>query len=372
MRAAGEGVGHPVDLVEGRVIAGKYRLERCIGQGAMGSVWGARHLGLDAPVALKFMSPDLIASAQAVSRFGREAVAAARLRSPHVVQILDHGVDQGEPFIAMEWLEGEDLGARLRRTGRLSLREAAVIVTQAAKALRVAQDEGVVHRDLKPSNIFLARVHGEEIVKLLDFGVAKLRPAGGVGAANATATGALLGTPNYMSPEQVRGSKQIDHRSDLWSLGIILYYAITGRMPFTGASVGDVLVRICTQPLEPPTCVAFDLPPAVDWFFQRACAREPEQRYQTATELAAAFVTLAEGRQAGAPEGAGPPVSIRGPERPPGAVPIPVYYVPMRVAAPQRGVPMAAMLLALLVVLILALVASKSFEQHVQQILNDI
>ena len=355
------------------MIAGKYRLERCIGQGAMGSVWGARHLALDLPVAVKFMTPELVESAQAVARFEREAVAAARLRSPHVVQVLDHGVDDGAPFIAMEWLEGEDLGARLRRVGRLSLRDAATIATQAAKALRAAQDEGVVHRDLKPSNIFLARVHGEEIVKLLDFGVAKVRPPAAEVAASvdATATGALLGTPNYMSPEQVRGSKLIDHRSDIWSLGIILYYAITGRMPFTGASMGDVLVKICTQPLEPPTCVVLDLPPAVDWFFQRACAQSPDQRYQTATELAVAFATLAEGRPATGPDevrtvqsaGVARPISWGGARSP-------VYYVPIQGPAPKKGPSLAAILLALLVILVLGLSASQTFEREVKQFME--
>ena len=355
------------------MIAGKYRLERCIGQGAMGSVWGARHLTLDLPVAVKFMTPELVESAQAVARFEREAVAAARLRSPHVVQVLDHGLDDGAPFIAMEWLDGEDLGARLRRVGRLSLRDAATIATQAAKALRAAQDEGVVHRDLKPSNIFLARVHGEEIVKLLDFGVAKVRPPAAEAAASfdATATGALLGTPNYMSPEQVRGSKQIDHRSDIWSLGIILYYAITGKMPFTGASMGDVLVKICTQPLEPPTCVALDLPPAVDWFFQRACAQNPEQRYQTATELAVAFATLAEGRSTTGPGAVGPPASV-GSARSisGGGAPGPVFFVPTRGAAPKKGLPPAAILLGLLVILVLALFASQAFEREVKRIMD--
>jgi serine/threonine-protein kinase len=358
-----------MDLHEGRVIAGKFRLERCIGVGAMGSVWGARHLGLNAPVAIKFMSPDLLGSAMAVSRFGREAQAAAQLRSPHVVQILDHGVDEDMPFIAMEWLEGEDLGARLHRVDRLTLREAAVIATQAAKALQAAQEAGIVHRDLKPSNIFLARVHGEEIVKLLDFGVAKVNriAEGGLEGANATATGALIGTPNYMSPEQVRGSKNVDHRSDVWALGVILYYAITGKMPFMGASVGDVLIKVCTQPLEPPSCIVLDLPPAVDWFFQRACAHNPDHRYQTATELAAAFSALAEGRPAAAPGGGiAPPPSAGAP-----VAPAPVFYVPSR--TPERkGTPPAVILLCLVAIAILALLASKAFEREVEHFMNNL
>ncbi|MCC6554791.1 MAG: serine/threonine protein kinase [Polyangiaceae bacterium] len=356
-----------MELIEGRVIAGKFRLERRIGQGAMGEVWGARHLALDAPVALKFMSPELVASAQAVARFEREAVAAARLRSPHVVQVLDHGVDEGTPFIAMEWLEGEDLAHRLRRLGRLSLREASAVATQVAKALSAAQREGIVHRDLKPSNVFLASVHGEEIVKLLDFGVAKVRSPDGEPSAAATATGALVGTPHYMSPEQIKGSKDVDHRSDVWSLGVILYHAITGRMPFTGDTMGDVLVKVCTQPLEPPTCVVFDLAPAVDWFFQRACARDPAQRYQTATELAAAFAALAEGRAA--PGALGPAAQGAGAQRPRGGS---VYFVPNPSPAPRKGTPMWVILFALLMVLVLALAFGQVFERAVKTIMEGI
>ncbi|MFO0761929.1 MAG: serine/threonine-protein kinase, partial [Byssovorax sp.] len=190
-------------LASGAVIAGKYRLEREIGRGGMGSVWAARHLTLDTPVALKFIDPDASAE-DAHLRFEREAKAAAQLRSPHVVQILDHGLDhrpEGElPYIAMELLDGEDLSERLRRRGRLSIPEAANIFGQAAKALRRAHDAGVIHRDLKPSNIFLARFDDDEVVKLLDFGVAKLR-RGEMDPQNpATQTGVIFGSPTYMSP----------------------------------------------------------------------------------------------------------------------------------------------------------------------------
>ena len=279
----------------GQVIAGKFRLERCIGRGAMGSIWGARHLSLNAPVALKFMSPTLVHDPMALARFGREAEAAARIRSPHVVQVLDHGVDRGAPFIVMEWLDGEDLGARLRRVHRLSLAQAAALVTQATRALGAAHQAGVIHRDLKPSNVFLARVHDEETVKLLDFGVAKLASPMAGASTEATATGAMVGTPDYMSPEQVKGSKLLDHRADLWSLGVILYVALTGRKPFPGDSLGEVILRICTAPLTPPSALVPELPPTMDLFFARACAREPADRFQSAAELSAAFLAVVQG-----------------------------------------------------------------------------
>jgi len=297
-----------LDLVAGQIVAGRFRLERRIGLGSMGSVWGARHLGLNAPVALKFMSHALAGDPVALARFEREAQAAARIRSPHVVQVLDHGIDDGTPFIAMEWLEGEDLGARLRRAGCLSLPEAAGLAVQAARALRAAHEAGVIHRDLKPSNIFLARVDGEEVVKLLDFGVAKVALEPHRPASEATATGALVGTPDYMSPEQVRGSKQLDHRTDLWSLGVILYLALTGKKPFAGESLGEVIIKICTAPITPATTFVVSLPPTVDWFFEVACARDPARRFQSASDMAAAFAALAQGRPVPAPGEAPPSV----------------------------------------------------------------
>jgi serine/threonine-protein kinase len=355
-----------VDPLEGQVIAGKFRLEECIGQGSMGSVWGARHLGLNVPVALKFMSADLVNQPRALARFEREAQAAARIRSPHVVQVLDHGVDGGTPFIVMEWLEGEDLGARLRRVGRLTLQDASIIATQAAKALRAAHDAGVIHRDLKPSNIFLARVQGEEVVKLLDFGVAKVEPATARPTGDGTATGALVGTPEYMSPEQVRGSKEIDGRSDVWSLGVILYVAITGKRPFRGDTLGEVMINVCTAPLPPPSTLVFDLPPVVDWFFDRACARDPANRFQSATDLAAAFGQLAQGRGAPAAGAPGPGAAgARGADPPSGG---PIVFIPgsMRtrtvVRNPRTLTPLTIVLLAMIFIMLFVALGQKWIE----------
>jgi serine/threonine-protein kinase len=268
----------------GRIVAGKYRLERMIARGGMGSVWGAHHLQLDMPVAVKFMDPALAAAADARARFEREAKAAAQLRTPHVVQIHDHGLDKTQPYIVMELLQGEDLGARLRRTPRLGMRETVTIFVQAAKALRLAHEAGIIHRDLKPGNIFLARSDDDEVVKLLDFGVAK---AVTNLLEETTRTGELLGSPGYMSPEQARGYKQIDARSDLWSMGVILFRMLTGVKPFTGQSLGDVIVKICVEPIPTPRQFAPDLPPSIDRFFLKALARDPARRFQSAREMAA-------------------------------------------------------------------------------------
>jgi serine/threonine protein kinase len=273
-----------MQLAPNLVVAERYRLMRKIGQGGMGSVWLATHLGLDIPCAVKFIEGEYGATAEGHSRFGREARAAAQLRSPHVVQILDHGVWQGTPYLAMELLEGEDLGQRLTRVGRLAPKELCVIVAQLSRALTKAHAAGIVHRDLKPENIFLVRDDDREIAKVLDFGIAKA--TGGVLDGSATKTGSMLGTPHYMSPEQAQGTKTVDHRSDLWSIAIIVYQSLTGTLPFDSEALGDLLLRIIVEPIPVPSRVAPDLPPAFDAWWAKAANRDPAQRYQTARELA--------------------------------------------------------------------------------------
>lgn len=264
------------------VIADRYRLERQIGRGGMGSVWLARHLGLDIPCAVKFIEGEYAALPEAQARFVREAKAAAQLRSPHVVQILDHGVWQGTPYMAMELLEGEDLGKRLTRVGRMAAQDVCVIITQVSRALTKAHGAGIVHRDLKPDNIYLVHDDDREIAKVLDFGIAKAQ--GAIDGSN-TKTGAMLGTPYYMSPEQAQGVKAVDHRSDLWSLAVIVYQALTGKLPFESEALGDLLVKIIVQPIPMPSQVAPDLPAAFDRWWAKAASRDPAQRYQSAREL---------------------------------------------------------------------------------------
>jgi len=271
------------------VVAERFRLNRQLGRGGMGSVWHATHLGLDVPCAVKFIEGEYAQLSEAQSRFEREAKAAASLRSPHVVQILDHGVWQGTPYIAMELLDGEELGKRLQRLGRLSPPDVLKIVTQVARALTKAHSVGIVHRDLKPENIFLVLDDDREIAKVLDFGIAKA--TGGIDGSN-TKTGAMLGTPYYMSPEQAQGIKAVDHRSDLWALGVIVFQALTGKLPFESEALGDLLVRIIVAPIPMPSQIVNDLPPSFDTWWAKASQRDPALRYQTAKEFSDALLMV--------------------------------------------------------------------------------
>jgi serine/threonine-protein kinase len=250
----------------------------------MGSVWVAEHLGLRSRVAVKLINQDLASSPQAVRRFEQEARAAATLRSPHVVQVLDFGVDAGSPYLVMELLEGENLGAYLREHERLEPRHAWTVLEQVGRAMSRAHAQGFVHRDLKPDNIFLVDDDDTFFVKVLDFGIAKaLEPtATGTGLA-LTKSGALLGTPHHMSPEQAE-SRPVDARSDLWSLGVVTFECLTGLLPFEGDSLPALLRAICYDPIVVPSKVA-SVPAGFDAWFARAVARDPDQRFQSAREL---------------------------------------------------------------------------------------
>lgn len=267
-----------------RVLANRYRLDEHAAEGGMGSVWAATDLQLERRVAVKLMSAAFAEQADARARFLREAQAAAKIQSPHVVSTLDYGVDGSTPYIVMEWLDGESLGARLKRELRLSTSATGVILRQVARGLRSAHELGVVHRDLKPDNLFLQRDHDEEIVKILDFGVAKARGQAG----DQTRTGVILGSLRYMSPEQARANRDTDHRSDLWSLGVIAYRCLTGELPFSGASDGDLLVNICTEAPLPASAHLPELAP-LDAFFIQCLAKDPAMRFGSAAELAAAY-----------------------------------------------------------------------------------
>jgi serine/threonine protein kinase len=271
-----------VELSAGLVVADRFRLVRLLGQGGMGAVWLAQHTGLDVPCAVKFIHEQAARSPEIRARFEREAKAAAQLRSPHVVQILDHGVWEGTPYIAMEFLEGEDLGQRLQRCGRLPPPETLAVTTQIGRALSKAHAAGLIHRDLKPSNVFMVRDDDREIAKVLDFGVAKMKETGLDGS---TRTGAILGTPFYMSPEQARGSKSIDHRADLWALAVLVYQCLLGKLPFMGEALGDLFVKIIVEPPPVPSQHGA-VPAGFDAWWARATARDPNQRFQNAKELA--------------------------------------------------------------------------------------
>jgi serine/threonine-protein kinase len=272
-----------LQLAPNVVIAERFRLNRQLGRGGMGSVWHATHLGLDVPCAVKFIEGEYAQLPEAQARFEREAKAAAQLRSPHVVQILDHGVFDGTPYIAMELLDGEELGKRLQRVGRLPPHEVMRIVSQVGRALTKAHSVNIVHRDLKPENIFLVRDDDREIAKVLDFGIAKAAGTGLDGSN--TKTGAMLGTPYYMSPEQAQGVKAVDHRSDLWSLGVIVFQALTARLPFESEALGDLLVRIIVAPVPMASHFVSDLPPGFDQWWAKASQRDPSHRFQSAKEF---------------------------------------------------------------------------------------
>jgi eukaryotic-like serine/threonine-protein kinase len=279
------------------LIGGKYELGGLIGRGGMGSVYECRHASLGTPVAIKFIDAEYANSNDAKSRFDTEARAAATIQSKHAIQIFDHGVtEDGRPYIVMELLVGEALDKRITRLGAISLPETALMIRQVARALSRAHERGIIHRDLKPENIFLVRGpdDDEDVAKVLDFGIAKIKAApGAVGISSSTKTGTLLGTPFFMSPEQARGLRTVDQRSDLWSLGVIVFKCVTGVLPFDGESLGDLLVKICTSPIPVPSQVVPSLPAHLDGWMIRALDREPDHRFQTAGELADSLGAIA-------------------------------------------------------------------------------
>jgi serine/threonine protein kinase len=278
----------------GTVINGKYRIDGLIGRGGMGSVWSAMHLGLNQRVAVKLIARKYASSREARQRFDVEAKAVAQLRSRFVVQVYDNGeTPEGTPFLVMEMLEGESLDARIQSRGTLTLDETLRFISHVARALTRAHSLGIVHRDLKPENIFITRTDDDdgEIAKVLDFGIAKIKTASG--SDSATRTGAVLGTPLFMSPEQARALKSVDHRTDIYSLGMVTFMMLTGQPAFSGESFGDILVAICTQPLPDIRQLSPWLPAGVSPWLERACAREPEARFASIDEMLAAFYAAA-------------------------------------------------------------------------------
>ncbi len=278
-------------MLEGRVLGDRYRLIAPLNQGGMGSVWRAEHVALRMPVVVKLMAEEISEDGDARSRFEREAKAVAALRSPYVVQIMDYGVDGGTPYITMELLEGDSLGQRLRRDVMLPLSEVAMVVSHVAKALDVAHGLGIVHRDLKPDNIFLARVHDGLLAKLLDFGIAKAVDPFLLAARKATITGAILGTPQYMSPEQVSGRRAVDYRTDIWALGVVVCECLTGAVPFSGRTLGELSLSICADPLPIPS-ERGTVPVGFDAWFARCVNRNPDERYRSIRTAAQAFAEL--------------------------------------------------------------------------------
>jgi len=275
------------------LVGGKYRLTRIIGRGGMGTVWEGVHTSLSTQVAVKFIDTEYADSEELRRRFVNEARAAAQLQSKHVIQVYDQGVmEDGRPFIVMEFLTGEPLDRRLDRLGTLPPKDVARIVLHVCRGLSKAHAAGIIHRDLKPENVFLVwdDEDKEDVAKVVDFGIAKFVDEGLVGS-SATRTGSLLGTPFYMSPEQARGLRSIDVRSDLWSVGVIAHRCLVGELPFEGEAFGDMLVKICTGDTPVPSSSA-EVPPGFDAFIAKALAKQPDERFQSAQELAESLAAV--------------------------------------------------------------------------------
>jgi serine/threonine-protein kinase len=278
-------------MAPGTLLAGKYRVERLLGQGGMGWVVEATHVQLEQRVALKFMhAKNSAENPDAVARFLREARAAARIQSEHIARVFDVGtLEGGEPYLVMEFLEGQDLEGLLREKGKLPIAQVVEIALQACEGLAEAHAKGIVHRDLKPANLFLARkTDGSTRVKLLDFGISKLAPQAGAPDQGMTSTQTLMGSPLYMSPEQLRSTKNVDRRADLWSMGIILYEMLGGRSPFEADTLPEVCARIMAEP--PPGLSIGNA--AAEAVVMRCLEKDPNRRYADAGALAMELAPL--------------------------------------------------------------------------------
>jgi serine/threonine-protein kinase len=283
----------PDDPVKpGDVLSNKFRVERVLGIGGMGVVVAATHLQLGQLVALKFMLRAAMQYPDNVARFEREARAAVRLRSDHVAKVTDVGrLDDGAPYMVMEFLEGEDVDRYLRRTGPLPIQTAVDFVLQASEAIAEAHALGIVHRDLKPKNLFLTqRLNGEPLVKVLDFGVSKL-----VGAEelSLTQTTQVLGSPSYMSPEQLRASRDVDQRTDIWALGAILYELLTNSVPFPANTLTQLTAMVISEPPRPIETLRHDIPPGLRNAIFRCLEKPVDVRFQSVADFAAALAPFA-------------------------------------------------------------------------------
>jgi serine/threonine-protein kinase len=275
----------------------KYEIIRVIGRGGMGSVYEALNTSIGKRVAMKFVDPEMSKNRDAVARFQREAQAASAVESAHIVEIFDSGItDEGLPYIVMELLRGEDLGHRIKRCGRLDLGEALHVIAQILRGLHRAHEAGIVHRDLKPDNVFLVDRDDEaNFAKILDFGISKVQRSSEVPAHTLTRQGTVLGTPFYMSPEQAQALADVDHRTDLWSVGAILYECLTGRAPHTGTTYEQVIINICMKDADDVRVHNPAVPESIANVIRRALSRERDTRLGTAREFLDALIAAAPG-----------------------------------------------------------------------------
>ena len=282
------------DPLVGRVVHDRYRILRTIGKGGMGVVYEARHLLTERIVALKVLSAHAALSPSSVQRFQREAQAAASIGNSHVVDVLDMGqLDAGSFYIVHEHLNGMDLGFAVALANPFPLSRAIDVTVQLCDALSAVHAAGIVHRDLKPENVFLIQRDGQpDFVKVLDFGICK---ATGLEAGRLTETGDTLGTPQFMAPEQVEGRRDLDHRTDIHAIGVLLYFLLTGHAPFEGVALPKLLLKICHDPMPDPRAERPDLPPELVEILTRTLHKNPEHRYESCAELKSALLLL--GRQ---------------------------------------------------------------------------
>ncbi|HEX3769495.1 MAG TPA: serine/threonine-protein kinase [Polyangiaceae bacterium] len=280
---------------EGDEIDGKYKVLRKLGAGGMGVVVAARHMQLGEQVAIKILHPRMLEDELAVGRFMREARAAARIKSEYIARVFDVGaLPSGAPYMVMEHLEGRDLTSWIAQKGPAPVAQAAEFVLQACAALAEAHTLGIVHRDLKPSNLFcVARPDGRVTIKVLDFGISKLTDAGEFGDGVLTQTTAVMGSPLYMSPEQMRGAKEVSYPADIWGLGVILYELLSGKPPFGGRTMGEIAVNIATAPPPPMAGVRPDVPKGVEAIVLRCLEKSADRRYHDVGELALALAEFA-------------------------------------------------------------------------------
>jgi len=273
----------------GQELGGTYRLTRLLGEGGMGQVWEAQHVRLPKRFAVKFLHAEALRDKDTFARFQREAEVASSIGNAHIVDVVDFNHDdQGVPYMVLEFLDGEDLAARLQRRGHLPVDQAVAIAEQVAGALEDAHRKGIVHRDLKPQNIFLVRFEErDDFVKVLDFGISKVLDSGSV----MTKTGAIFGTPNYMSPEQVDGLiAQIDGRTDVFALGAILYEMLAGRPAFDAPTISAVFNQVCHKDPEPLVTSRSDVPPEMVGAVMRALAKQRDERFASMAEFRAALL----------------------------------------------------------------------------------
>jgi serine/threonine-protein kinase len=280
---------------EGDVLAGKFRVERVLGVGGMGVVVAAHHLQLDQKVALKFLLPEALANPDAVARFAREARAAVKIQSEHVARVIDVGtLESGAPYMVMEYLEGGDLAGWLQQRGPLPVDQAVEFVLQACEALAEAHALGIIHRDLKPANLFcIRRADGRLSIKVLDFGISKMTEVGISGPGAMTHATAIMGSPLYMSPEQMRSAKEVNSQTDIWALGVILFELITGKQPFVAESLPELFHRVGSEPPPPLRGFRPEVPAALEAVISRCLEKERQKRYPNVGGLSLALLPFA-------------------------------------------------------------------------------